>query len=45
MIKKEITVDQLQKRDCTPLVSVGHLCDLRVLFSEIDNLHTVNRIE
>ena len=27
------------------LVSVGHLCDLQGLFSEIDNLRTVNRIE
>ena len=27
------------------LVSVRHLCDLQGLFSEIDNLHTVNRIE
>ena len=29
----------------TLLVSVGHLCDLQGLFSEIDNLHTVNPIE
>ena len=27
------------------LVSVGHLCDLQGLFSQIDNLRTVNRIE
>ena len=27
------------------LVFGGHLCDLQGLFSEIDNLHTVNRIE
>ena len=27
------------------LVSVGHIYDLQVLFSEIDNLHTVNCIE
>ena len=27
------------------LVSVGHLCDLQGLFSEIDNLRTVNHIE
>ena len=25
--------------------SVGHLCNLQGLFSEIDNLRTVNRIE
>ena len=29
----------------TLLVSVGHLYDLQDLFSEIDNLHTVNRTE
>ena len=27
------------------LVSAGHLCDLQGLFSEIDNLCRVNRIE
>ena len=27
------------------LVSVGHLCDLQGLFSEIHNLRTVNSIE
>ena len=27
------------------LASVGHLCDLQGLFSEIKNLRTVNRIE
>ena len=40
-----IKMKQKGKLHMYSLVSVGHICDLQGLFSEIDNMRTVNRIE